>query len=231
MQRYPAASAAASSRAPAGVHPHRHWCLTFCFLSARDGVKERPEHAASHLQSPIAAPTGEGRNLERSRLANRHRVSPWIPLRQTLCQVYFAQNINRTDSDGLTYRLPRYSAIWQANIECGPCVRRSRGRSRLPLAAAARRRPDRGSLGGASRIESIAQAVSEQVQRQYQAGDRHPRPNRHPGCLLKEVLGSVEHAAPAWIWRLLAEAEERYAGLSDDSGGRSPVSPGRAAAG
>src|SRR6202022_2638960 len=121
-----------------------------CFLSARDGVKERPEHAASHLQSPIAAPTGEGRNLERSQLANRHRVSPWVPLRQTLCQVYFAQNINRTDSDGLTYRLPRYPAIWQANIVCRPLLEQTRGRSRLRLTAAARRRPDPGWLGGAS---------------------------------------------------------------------------------
>jgi hypothetical protein len=54
----------------------------------------------------------------------------------------------------------------------------SGGRSRRSLAAATRWRRDRKLLEIASGVESIAQAVSEQVKRQYRAGDRQPRPNR-----------------------------------------------------
>ena len=45
------------------------------------------------------------------------------------------------------------------------------------------------------------------------------RPDRHPRRVVDEVLGGVQHAAPARRRRLLAEAEERQAGLGDDRRG------------
>src|ERR1700693_2485803 len=53
------------------------------------------------------------------------------------------------------------------------------------------------------RIEGVAQAVTQQVEREHQQEDGNSRPYRHPGCVLDVVLGGVEHASPAGRGRLL----------------------------
>jgi hypothetical protein len=58
------------------------------------------------------------------------------------------------------------------------------------------------------RIQRVAQAVADQVERQHHKEDREPRPDRHPGGIGQEALGDVQHAAPGWRRRLLTEAEE-----------------------
>src|SRR3954464_4348135 len=57
-------------------------------------------------------------------------------------------------------------------------------------------------------IERVAQAVADQVERQHHQENRQPRPDRHPRRVGEETLRGVEHAAPGWRGRLLAEAEE-----------------------
>ena len=57
-----------------------------------------------------------------------------------------------------------------------------------------------------ARIERVAQPVAQKVEAQHHEEDRDARPHRHPGRLAQEVLGGVEHRAPTWRRRLLAEA-------------------------
>ena len=70
-----------------------------------------------------------------------------------------------------------------------------------------------------ARVERVAQAVAEQIERQHHEEDRKARPDRHPRRLGQEALRRVEHAAPGRRGRLLAEAEERQRGFGDDGGG------------
>src|SRR5438445_8811131 len=68
-------------------------------------------------------------------------------------------------------------------------------------------------------IEDVAQPVPEHVEGQDDREDRQPGVERHPGRLRQIALRGVEHAAPRWRRRLLAEPQERQAGLGDDRSG------------
>src|ERR1700730_15085409 len=65
-------------------------------------------------------------------------------------------------------------------------------------------------------IERVAQAVANQVERQHHQEYREARPQRHPWRVGQEALRCIEHAAPGWGRRLLAEAEERQRRLGND---------------
>src|SRR5215470_5069542 len=71
---------------------------------------------------------------------------------------------------------------------------------------------------GLAGIERIAQAVAHQVEAHHDQEDSRSGPDGHPWSLGQEVLGDIEHRAPARRRRLLTEAEEREAGLGDDRG-------------
>src|SRR6266850_184318 len=81
------------------------------------------------------------------------------------------------------------------------------------------------SLGGSGhssavlRIQDVAQHVAEHVEGQDDREDRQARIKRHPWRLGQIALRGVQHAAPRRRRRLLAQAEERQAGLGDDRGG------------
>ena len=80
--------------------------------------------------------------------------------------------------------------------------------------------PIAGPIATSPRVERASRkAVAEQVEGQHQQEDREPRPDRHPRRLVDVVLRGVEHAAPARRRRLLAQSEERQAGLGDDRRG------------
>src|ERR1700680_3681862 len=46
------------------------------------------------------------------------------------------------------------------------------------------------------RVERVAQAVADEIERQHQQKNGHSGPYRHPRCIVDVVLGSVEHASP-----------------------------------
>src|SRR5205823_5273229 len=54
------------------------------------------------------------------------------------------------------------------------------------------------------RIERVAQAVADQIERQHYEENREPRPYRHPWRIGQETLRGVEHAAPGRRRRLLS---------------------------
>ena len=60
--------------------------------------------------------------------------------------------------------------------------------------------------GAAARI---AQAIANQIERQHRDKNRQSRPHRHPRLVDQKALRRVEHAAPGWGRRLLAETEKR----------------------
>src|SRR5207245_9490270 len=66
------------------------------------------------------------------------------------------------------------------------------------------------------RIEDVAQPVPEHVEGQDDREDRQPGVERHPGRLRQIALRGVQHAAPRRRRPLLAEPQERQAGLGDD---------------
>src|SRR6478609_1074930 len=47
-----------------------------------------------------------------------------------------------------------------------------------------------------ARVECIAQAIADQVERQHREKNRKSRPDRHPGCVDQKTLRRIQHAAP-----------------------------------
>ena len=60
----------------------------------------------------------------------------------------------------------------------------------------------------AARIERVAQAVTEQVEREHGDENRHAGPQRHPGGIGHEALGRVQHGAPGGSGWLQAQPQE-----------------------
>src|ERR1700720_2323868 len=107
---------------------------------------------------------------------------------------------------------PRYAALAPSNvvailvIECRPHAS-TRNSPSIPALRA-------GALAGwlaplsVPRIERVAQAVADEIERQHQQKNRQTRPYRHPRRVVDVVLGGVEHAAPRGSGRLLTEPQK-----------------------
>src|SRR2546430_5701430 len=59
------------------------------------------------------------------------------------------------------------------------------------------------------RVEGVAQAVADQVEREGEQDDRHAREDRHPRAVAEERLGAGEHDAQRRCRRPGAEPQER----------------------
>src|SRR5438045_2694442 len=57
-------------------------------------------------------------------------------------------------------------------------------------------------------IENVTQAVAEQIEAEHRQEDRKTGENRQPWRRRDLVAGLRQHAAPAWIGRADAKAEE-----------------------
>jgi len=57
------------------------------------------------------------------------------------------------------------------------------------------------------RIQRVAQAVAQQVERKHQQEDRQARPDRHPRRPIEIVARCVEHAARMAVWADQCEME------------------------
>ena len=104
-----------------------------------------------------------------------------------------------------------------------------RSRSAPQGALAVSRSAGTGTLSALLRVQRVAQAVAQHIERQDGEKDREARPDRHPRRVGQEALGGVEHRAPGRRRRLLAKPQERKAGLGDDGGGDRDRSPARSA--
>ena len=69
-----------------------------------------------------------------------------------------------------------------------------------------------------ARVEGVAQAVAEEVQREHRQHDRDPGDEREPRSRLDLVLAARDHVAPRRVRGPHARAEEREAGLGEDVG-------------
>src|SRR5260221_4139235 len=67
--------------------------------------------------------------------------------------------------------------------------------------------------------EDVVQAVAEHVEADDDSDDRNARKEGHPGRLAYELARDIEHAAPGWRWRQLAEAEKGEACLGEHRDG------------
>src|SRR5437016_14530551 len=67
----------------------------------------------------------------------------------------------------------------------------------------------------APRVERVAKAVADEIERKHQQEYRETWPYRHPRGVVDVVLRRVEHAAPARRWRLLSKSEKRQACFGD----------------
>src|SRR5574341_1702657 len=65
-------------------------------------------------------------------------------------------------------------------------------------------------------VQEVAQAVARQVEREGESEDGQAGPPGHPGGRFEELLGGVEHRAPARGGWLHAQPEEREDGFGDD---------------
>src|SRR5688572_29491353 len=66
----------------------------------------------------------------------------------------------------------------------------------------------RRSAAGAVRVDRVAQAVADQIQREHQDHDREAGEQRIPGRLEQEVARRREHRAPLWGRRLRSQPKE-----------------------
>jgi hypothetical protein len=58
------------------------------------------------------------------------------------------------------------------------------------------------------RVERVAQAVADEIERQHQQKNGQTGPYRHPRCIVDVILGGIEHASPGRRRRLLAKAQK-----------------------
>src|SRR6266704_3298722 len=66
------------------------------------------------------------------------------------------------------------------------------------------------------RVERVADALTEQVVREHGDEDGDAGIGREPPADLDRVLALVQNVAPAGVWRLDAESEERQPRLGED---------------
>jgi hypothetical protein len=105
-----------------------------------------------------------------------------------------------------------YAALASSNlvailaIECRPHA----STRNSPSIPALRAGPLAGWLAPLSvpRVERVAQAVADEIERQHQQKNGQTGPYRHPRCIVDVILGGIEHASPGRRRRLLAKAQK-----------------------
>ena len=96
-------------------------------------------------------------------------------------------------------------------------ILRRPGYSEFDLANADFSRPAAGAnADGHARVESIADAVAEEVEAQDGEEQGRAWAEDHPGRLLEVAAAGVDHAAPRWLRRLHAQAKKRQRRLGQD---------------
>jgi tetratricopeptide (TPR) repeat protein len=70
------------------------------------------------------------------------------------------------------------------------------------------------------RVQQVPQPITHQVQAQHAQHDRHTGINGQQRGLEHQRLCVVQHAAPAWLWRLGAQAQVTQRRLGQDGGGK-----------
>src|SRR5215472_13374393 len=111
---------------------------------------------------------------------------------------------------------PRHSprdteSVTSCTARSGPCGVSNVTLSPLRLSTGVA--PGDSALAG---IESIAQAIAEQIQTQQQQHQRYRRYQHHPGRRLHLLRAGEDEIAEARLWLLHSEAEERQEALEQD---------------